>query len=102
MTTLVQVGAVPGYTTGHVEQPGAMNNTYNNYGSTRTGTVYGPASMSNMPMKVANQSNYLSKTGAQGFGATSLVSIALHHWSSLPSVYTSTALCSSGLAISSE
>lgn len=51
-----------------------MNNTYNNYGSTRTGTVYAPANMSNMPMKMANQSNYLSKTGAQGYGATSLVS----------------------------
>lgn len=76
----MQVGAVPGYTTGHVEQPGAMNNTYNNYGATQTSTVYGPANMSNMPMKMANQSNYLSKTGAQGFGATSLVStnLALH------------------------
>ena len=36
--------------------------------------MYGPANMSNMPMKMANQSNYLSKTGAQGYGATSLVS----------------------------
>ncbi|KAL3142378.1 hypothetical protein ABBQ38_002714 [Trebouxia sp. C0009 RCD-2024] len=66
------VGAVPGYTTGHVEQPGAMNNTYNNYGASRTGTVYGPANMSNMPMKMANQSNFLSKTGVQGSGAASL------------------------------
>lgn len=72
----MQVGAVPGYTTGHVEQPGAMSNTYNNYGGTRTGTVYGPANMSNMPMKMANQSNFLSKTGVQGPGATSLVSLS--------------------------
>ena len=71
---LLQVGAVPGYTTGHVERPGAMNNTYNNYSGTTTQTVYGPSNMSNMPMKMANQSNYLSKTGAQGFGAMSLVS----------------------------
>lgn len=71
----MQVGAVPGYTTGHVEQPGAMNNTYNNYGASRTGTVYGPANMSNMPMKMANQSNFLSKTGVQGSGAASLVSL---------------------------
>ncbi|KAA6429130.1 MAG: hypothetical protein FRX49_01239 [Trebouxia sp. A1-2] len=66
------VGAVPGYTTGHVEQLGAMNNTYNNYSGTGTKTVYGPANMSNMPMKMANQTNYLSKSGAQGYGATSL------------------------------
>ena len=70
----MQVGAVPGYITGHVEQPGAMNNTYNNFSGTQTKTVYGPANMTNMPMKLANQSNYLSKTGAQAYGATSLVS----------------------------
>ena len=51
-----------------------MNNTYNNYSGTGTKTVYGPANMSTMPMKMANQSNYLSKTGAQAYGATSLVS----------------------------
>ena len=50
-----------------------MNNTYNNYSGTGTKTVYGPANMSNMPMKMANQTNYLSKSGAQGYGATSLV-----------------------------
>ena len=104
----MQVGAVPGYTTGHVEQPGTMNNTYNNYGSTRTGTVYGPANMSNMPMKMANQSNFLSKTSAQGLGATSLVttlSCAAPVVScSLPTLfcYMDTALCNSGLAICNE
>lgn len=50
-----------------------MNNTYSNYSGTGTKTVYGPANMSNTPMKMANQTNYLSKSGAQGYGAASLV-----------------------------
>ena len=51
-----------------------MNHTYNNFSGTGAKTVYGPANMSNMPMKMANQTNYLSKSGAQGYGASSLVS----------------------------
>ena len=56
-----------------------MNNTYNNYSGTQTQTqtqaVYGPTSVNRAPMKMANQSAYVSKTGAQGYGATSLVCI---------------------------
>lgn len=73
MLCLLQVGAVPGYTTGHVEQPGAMQNTYNNY-STRTQTVYGPAAMTRSPVTMPAPTNYMAKTTSIAAGGPALVS----------------------------
>lgn len=81
----LQVGAVPGYTTGHVEQPGAMQNTYNNY-STRTQTVYGPAAMTRSPVTIAAPTNYMAKTTSIAAGGPAMVSHntpCFHHGNSV-------------------
>ena len=73
-TCFIQVGAVPGYTTGHVEQPGAMQNTYNNYSTTRTQTVYGPAAMTRSPVVMPAATDYMAKTTSIAPGGPALVS----------------------------
>lgn len=77
----LQVGAVPGYITGHVEEPGAMQNTYNNYSGTRTQTqaVYGPAAITRSPMTMPAATTYMAKSASLAPGGPAMVSLCIEH-----------------------